>query len=310
MAKRTTEPAVVPPGDDIHRCGTAAVVGRPNVGKSTLLNALVGERVSIVGPKPQTTRHRILGIVTRERGQILLLDTPGLHKSDARAIGRRLNRTARQTLTEADVLIHVVEAGRWTGEDEGVWRAADDAGRPKLLAINKIDLTRDKSALLPFIAEVTAQRRYDEVVPVSAQKRQGLAELERAIIERLPAGPALRGADELTDRSERFLAAELVREQLMLRLSQELPYATTVEIEKFEDQDGRSAIDAVVWVERDGQKAIVIGAGGVQLKAIGTAARRSMERLFGRRIFLRLWVKVRENWSDDEAALRRFGYDE
>jgi len=305
----TPETAAVTDGGD-HRCGTAAVVGRPNVGKSSLLNALVGERLSITGPKAQTTRHRILGIVTRPAGQILLLDTPGLHRPDARAISRQLNRTARQVLGDADVIVHVVEAGRWGEEDEGVWQMLSGSSRPKLLALNKIDLKKDKSTLLPFIAKVTGARPYDAVVPVSARAREGLAELEQAIIERLPAGPALHGEDEFTDRNERFLAAELVREQLMLRLSQELPYSATVEIEQFDDKDGRCRIGAVIWVERDGQKSIVIGAGGAQLKAIGTAARHAMERLFGRRVFLRLWVKVRENWSDDEAALRRFGYGE
>jgi GTP-binding protein Era len=296
--------------DGDHRCGTVAVVGRPNVGKSTLLNALVGERLSITGPKPQTTRHRILGIVTRPAGQILLLDTPGLHKPDSRAISRQLNRTARQVLLDADVAVHVIEAGRWTAEDESVWQALAASSRPRLAALNKIDLNRDKSKLLPFIAKVSSGRDYDAVVPVSAKARKGLAELERAIIERLPRADAMYADDELTDRSERFLAAELVREQLMLRLSQELPYATTVEIEQFEEHDDRCEVGAVIWVERDGQKSIVIGAGGAQLKAIGTSARLAMERLFGRRVFLRLWVKVRENWSDDEAALRRFGYAE
>src|SRR5512143_3113337 len=291
-----------------HRCGTAAVVGRPNVGKSTLLNALIGQRLSITGPKPQTTRHRILGVVTRDAGQILVLDTPGLHKSAERAIGRQLNRTARQALSEADVAVHVVEAGRWSEEDEGVWRALADTTTPRLLVLNKIDVNKDKSALLPFIARVTAQRHYDAVLPVSAKTKDGIAALERAIIERLPPGPAILPADTLTDRSERFLAAELVREQLMLRLAQELPYATTVEIEEFREADGRCEVSAIIWVEREGQKAIVIGAGGAQLKAIGTAARRAMQRLFDRRVFLKLWVKVRENWSDDEAALRRFGY--
>jgi len=293
-----------------HRCGSVAVVGRPNVGKSTLLNALVGERLSIAGPKPQTTRHRILGIVTRPGAQILLLDTPGLHRDDGRAIGRQLNRTARQALAEADVAVHVVEAGRWTGEDDEVWQALVDVGRPKLLVLSKVDLKRDKTVLLPFIAKVTTGRDYDAVLPVSAKTRDGLDALEHAIVERLPFGPAIYTQDEFTDRSERFLAAEMIREQLMLRLAQELPYATSVEIEQFEERDGRSEIAAVIWVERDGQKSIVIGAGGAQLKAVGTAARHAMERLFGRRVFLRLWVKVRENWSDDEAALRRFGYGE
>jgi len=295
---------------DAHRCGTAAVVGRPNVGKSTLLNALIGQRLSITGPKPQTTRHRILGVVTREAGQILVLDTPGLHKSAERAIGRQLNRTARQALAEADIVVHVVEAGRWNEEDEGVWRALADTSAPRLLVLNKIDVKKDRSALLPFIARVTSNHAYEAVLLVSAKSGDGLAELERAIVERLPEGPAVFSADTLTDRSERFLAAELVREQLMLRLAQELPYATTVEIEEFREAEGRCEISAIIWVERDGQKAIVIGAGGAQLKAIGTAARRAMQRLFDRRVFLRLWVKVRDNWSDDEAALQRFGYTE
>jgi GTP-binding protein Era len=295
---------------DAHRCGTAAVVGRPNVGKSTLLNALIGQRLSITGPKPQTTRHRILGVVTREAGQILVLDTPGLHKSAERAIGRQLNRTARQTLAEADIVVHVAEAGRWNDEDEGVWRALSETAAPRLLVLNKIDVNKDRSALLPFIARITSNRAYEAVLLVSAKSGDGIAELERAIIERLPPGPAIFPADTLTDRSERFLAAELVREQLMLRLAQELPYATTVEIEEFREAGGRCEVSAIIWVERDGQKAIVIGAGGAQLKAIGTAARRAMQRLFDRRVFLRLWVKVRENWSDDEAALQRFGYTE
>jgi len=295
---------------DAHRCGTAAVVGRPNVGKSTLLNALIGQRLSITGPKPQTTRHRILGVVTREAGQILVLDTPGLHKSAERAIGRQLNRTARQALVEADIVVHVVEAGRWNDEDEGVWRALADTAAPRLLVLNKIDVKKDRSALLPFIARITSNHAYEAVLLVSAKSGDGLAELERAIVERLPEGPAIFSADTLTDRSERFLAAELVREQLMLRLAQELPYATTVEIEEFREAEGRCEISAIIWVERDGQKAIVIGAGGAQLKAIGTAARRAMQRLFDRRVFLRLWVKVRDNWSDDEAALQRFGYTE
>jgi GTPase len=297
-------------GVDGHRCGTAAVVGRPNVGKSTLLNALIGQRLSITGPKAQTTRHRILGVVTREAGQILVLDTPGLHKSAERAIGRQLNRTARQALAEADVVVHVVEAGRWNEEDEGVWRALTETTAPRLLVLNKIDVNKDRSALLPFIARITSNRHYDAVLLVSAKSKDGLGELERAVIERLPIGPAILPADTLTDRSERFLAGELVREQLMLRLAQELPYATTVEIEEFREAGERCEISAIIWVEREGQKAIVIGAGGAQLKAIGTAARRAMQRLFDRRVFLRLWVKVRDNWSDDEAALHRFGYSE
>jgi GTPase len=293
-----------------HRCGTAALVGRPNVGKSTLLNALIGSRLSIVGPKPQTTRHRILGILTRPQGQILFLDTPGLHRDVGRAINRQLNRAARQAIGEADVAVQVIEAGRWSGEDELVWKALAESGRPRLLALNKIDAKKDKKALLPLIAKIGQTHAYDGVFLVSARRRDGLAELERGILEHLPAAPPVYAEDELTDRSERFLAAELVREQLMLRLAQELPYATTVEIDDFSEGGKRAEIGATIWVEREGQKAIVIGAGGAQLKIIGSAARRAMEQVFERRVFLRLWVKVRENWSDDEASLRRFGYSD
>jgi GTP-binding protein Era len=293
------------------RCGTAAIVGRPNVGKSTLVNALVGQRLSIIGPKPQTTRHRILGIVTRAQGQILLLDTPGLHANAARAINRQLNRAARNAVSEADVCVHLVEAGRWTDEDQLVRNILADSTQPRLLAVNKVDAQKDKKLMLPYLQKVASDGFYSGVFLISAQKRDGIADLERAIISNLPVGEAQFVEDEFTDRSERFLAAELIREQLMLRLAQELPYSVTVEIESFTDRDDDVAeILAAIWVERDGQKAIVIGKGGEQLKEIGSAARVAMNRLFGRRVFLKLWVKVRENWSDDEAALQRFGYSE
>jgi GTP-binding protein Era len=290
-------------------CGTAALVGRPNVGKSTLLNAMLGWHLSIAGPKPQTTRHRILGILTRPQGQILFLDTPGLHRGGARAINRTLNRAARQAIAEADVAVQVVEAGRWTGEDTQVWNALD-AQRPRLLAINKVDAIKDKAALLPFIEKVGAERAFDAVFLVSARRRDGLDRLERGILDGLPQAPPVFGEDELTDRSERFLAGEMVREQVMLRLGQELPYAATVEVTQFSEEEGRAVVHATIWVEREGQKAIVIGAGGAQLKAIGSAARRVMEKAFDRRVHLQLWVRVQENWSDDEAALKRFGYSE
>ena len=305
MPQNPSDSAPVP-----HRCGTVALVGRPNVGKSTLLNALIGARLSIAGPKPQTTRHRILGILTRPTGQILFLDTPGLHRDGGRAINRQLNRAARQAIGEADVAVHVIEAGRWTQEDQLVWDALETSERPRLLAVNKVDAQKEKAQLLPFIAKISAAHAYAGVYLVSARKHDGLAELERAIVELLPVAPAAYAEDELTDRSERFLVAELVREQVMLRLGQELPYAATVEIEEFGGDEKRADIAAAIWVEREGQKGIVIGAGGAQLKAIGTAARHAMEKLLGRRVHLRLWVKVRQNWSDDEAALRRFGYSD
>ena len=293
-----------------HRYGQVALLGRPNVGKSTLLNALVGSPLSIVSPKPQTTRHRILGIASMEGAQVAFLDTPGLHLGGKRAMNRQLNRVARQVPEDADLLVHVIAAPRWTDEDEEVWQVVSRLSAPRLLVINKVDRMRDKAALLPFVAEVTSRHDYAGVHFLRATHGDGTDALLRDIVAHLPVGEARYAEDELTDRSERFLAAEMIREQLMLRLEDELPYATTVEIEKFE-QDGRLArIAAAIWVEREGQKGIVVGAGGAQLKAIGSAARRRMEALFDARVFLELWVKVRENWSDDESALRQFGYTE
>ncbi|HJT97689.1 MAG TPA: GTPase Era [Rhodanobacteraceae bacterium] len=292
-----------------HRFGHVALVGRPNVGKSTLLNALVGAALSIVTPKPQTTRHRILGVATRPDAQVVFLDTPGLHQDAKRAMNRRLNRVARQAPGEADLCVHVIEALRWTDEDEEASRLLAGFPAPRLLAINKVDRIEDKTRLLPFAAETARGREYASVHFIAARRGDGVPALLDDIVARLPEGPAAYGEDEMTDRSERFFAAEFIREQLMLRFSAELPYATAVEIERFEDAGGVAHIGAVIWVERDGQKAIVIGAGGRQLKAIGSAARRAMESMFGRRVFLELWVRVRESWSDDEAALSEFGYE-
>ncbi|MDZ3823495.1 MAG: GTPase Era [Pseudoxanthomonas sp.] len=290
------------------RSGHVALVGRPNVGKSSLLNALVGQRLCIVSPKPQTTRHRILGVVTRERGQIGYLDTPGLHGGGGSALNRQLNRTAQATLAGADVCVHVVEAGRWTAEDQAVARALAEAGVPCLLAVNKIDLVKDKSTLLPWLAEVGGAAHLSGVFLVSARRRDGLDRLEAGIVQALPEQEALYDDDTLTDRSERFLAAELVREQVMRQLGQELPYATTVEIEQFALEGRLRRIHAAIWVERDGQKAIVIGDKGSRLKEIGTRARLAMEQLFDGKVHLELWVKVRRGWSDDERALRDLGY--
>jgi len=296
--------------DTAHRFGHVALVGRPNVGKSTLLNAIVGAPLSIVTPKPQTTRHRIVGIATRPDAQIVFLDTPGLHQGGKGAMNRQLNRVARQVPDEADLSIHVIDAMRWTDEDENVWRLLAAHPKPRLLAINKVDRVTDKPRLLPFAAELTRERDYAAVHFIAARRGDGVPALLDDVVARLPQGAAAYGEDEMTDRSERFLAAEFVREQLMRRFSAELPYATAVEIERFEDIGGVAHIGAVIWVEREGQKAIVIGTGGQQLKAIGSAARRAMEHMFGRRVFLELWVRVRESWSDDETALRQLGYSE
>ena len=294
----------------VTRCGSVAIVGRPNVGKSTLLNALIDAPLSIVTPRAHTTRQRILGIANPEGGQILYLDTPGLHREAKRAINRSLNRAVHAAIAEADVGVQVVAAERWDDEDAAVYARLAERDIPRLLAVNKVDRVANKAKLLPFVEHLGQEREWGEVFMVSAQKRAGLAELERAILARLPEGEARFDTDTFTDRSERFLVAEMVREQLMRQLGEELPYATTVEIERFEDRpDGVAEIAAVVWVEREGQKAIVIGAGGRRAKAIGSAARRNIETLLDRKVFLKLWVRVRAGWSDDEAALKQFGYE-
>lgn len=292
------------------RAGTVAVLGRPNVGKSTLVNALVGAKVSIVSPRPQTTRHRLLGIASFPEGQLMLVDTPGIHGEQKRAMNRMMNRAARGAVEGVDAAMLVIEAGRWTDDDSLAYRALKASGVPCVLVINKVDKVPDKAALLPFIGEVTAEREFNAVYPLSALKRKGLEGLVKTVLALMPLSEPHYATDEITDRSERFLAGELVREQLMLRLGDELPYSTTVEIEKFELDGEMLRIAAVVWVEREGQKPIVIGKGGERMKAISTGARIGMEKLLGRKVFLETWCRVREGWSDDEAALRRFGYSD
>lgn len=292
------------------RSGHVAVVGRPNVGKSTLVNALVGHKVSIVAPKPQTTRHRILGIATGEDRQIVLIDTPGLHSAEGRAMSRQLNRTARGALGEGDVVLLVAEAARWNDEDEAVLAAAIDSGRPVVLALNKVDLVTDKGTLLPRIADLVRRHPFAAVVPVSARQRKGLDRLADELAGMLPEAGPLYDLDDLTDRSERFLVGELIREQVMRQLHAELPYSAAVVVDAFEAGPSLTRISASILVERDGQKGIVIGAGGARLKSIGSAARLSIERLLATRVFLELAVRVRESWSDDEVALRQLGYGE
>jgi GTP-binding protein Era len=290
------------------RFGQVALLGRPNVGKSTLLNALVGTHLSIVTAKPQTTRHRILGVAHHGDAQLAFLDTPGLHDAGRRALNRRLNRVARQVPDEADVLVHVIEALHWTDEDEYVWRLVAAHPQPRILVINKVDRVKDKSRLLPFAAGIARAHDYASMHYLAASRGDGTGPLLDELAAAAPVAAAAYDEDSLTDRSERFLAAEMVREQLMRRLSAELPYSIAVEIERFEDDAGLARIGAVIWVERDSQKAIVIGSGGRQLKSVGTDARHAMQALFGRRVHLELWVRVREGWSDDERALTAFGY--
>jgi GTP-binding protein Era len=294
------------------RSGAVAVIGRPNVGKSTLVNALVGAKVSITSNRPQTTRHRLLGIATFPGGQLQLVDTPGIHaeqgKRSGKAMHRMMNRAARGALEGVDAALLVVEAGRWDHEDGLAFEALRDAGLPVVLVVNQVDKLKDKTALLPFIAKVTEGRAFAAVHPLSALKRSGLAPLVASLLALMPEGAPAFAEDEITDKSQRFLAGELVREQLMLRLGDELPYAATVEIEKFEEDGELFRVAAVIWLERESQKAIVIGKGGERMKAISTGARIGMEKLFDRKVFLETWVRVREGWSDDEAALGRFGY--
>jgi len=292
------------------RSGHIAIIGRPNVGKSTLVNALVGSKISIVSNRPQTTRHRLLGIATFAHGQLVLVDTPGLHREQTGAMQRMLNRAARGALDGVDAAVLVVEAGRWDTEDADALKALIEAKLPLVLAVNQVDRCKDKSALLPYLQQMAGKHTFAAIHPVSALKRTGLDALVKTLLDLVPEGPALYAEDDITDKSQRFLAAERVREQLMRQLGKELPYRATVEIESFVEEGTLLRIGAVIWVEREGQKAIVIGKGGARLKAIGQKAREQMERLFGAKVFLQTWVRVRGGWSDDEAALRALGYSD
>jgi len=307
------EDAAAPaPSEGELRCGIAALVGRPNVGKSTLLNALLGQKVSIVSPRPQTTRTRIHGVLTRPGMQIIFADLPGIHSRQPKAINRYMNRMALASLADSDVNLFVIEALRWTDEDERALEELRAAQRPILLLINKVDRAHPKDRLLPFIAELSTKADFAEIVPLSALKRDNIERMPATIAKYLPESPLLYPADQLTDASDRFMAAEIIREKLTRRLQEEVPYGLVVEVEgmgEAEDEPGKLVIQAVIWVERTGQKAIVIGKGGEQLKEIGTAARLDLKRHFGRPVHLELWVKVREGWSDDENALRKFGFE-
>ena len=303
----TTTPAAGPA-----RRGKPALVGRPNVGKSTLLNALLGSKVSIVSPKPQTTRTRIHGVLTRPGLQIIFADLPGIHTKQPRAINRYMNRTALSSLADSDVNLFVIEALRWTDEDERALGELRQAGRPIVLVINKVDRAKPKERLLTFIDEIVRKAEFAEVVPLSALKRNNLERLPDVIARYLPESPQLYPPDQLTDVSDRFMAAEIVREKLTRRLQEEVPYGLVVEIEgmgEAEDEPGKLVIQAVIWVERTGQKAIVIGKGGELLKEVGRAARLELRHHFNQPVHLELWVKVREGWTDDESALRSFGFE-
>lgn len=290
------------------RSGYIAIVGRPNVGKSTLLNRLVGEKISIVSRKAQTTRHRITGILTKDDAQYVFVDTPGFQTKFSNALNRSMNRGVTQTLSDVDVVLFVVEAGRYDTKDKAVVRLLPK-DRPVILVINKTDQLKDRTALLPFLAEVSADHDYAAVVPVSAAKGRQTEDLLTEARKHLPHDGLMFPEDDLTDKSERFLASEYIREKVFRLLGDELPYATAVEIERFEIEGDLRRIFAAIVVDRDGHKAIVIGKGGEQLKRIATEARQDMERLFGGKVYLEVWVKVKSGWNDDERLLKSLGYE-
>ncbi len=300
---------MTPSADTPYRSGFAALVGRPNVGKSTLLNALIGTKLSIVTPRPQTTRHRILGIYTSATVQIAFVDTPGLHDAASRALNKAMNRTAAAALADADIVVLVAEALKWTAEDEAVLKRIARAGRAAIACINKVDTVRPRALLLPYLAEMAARHPFLEVVPVSALKADNLEALRGSIARHLPPAPKMFPDGELTDRSVRFRIAEAIREKLTLELNQEVPYGIAVEVENLEEGEGQLAVDAAIWVDREGQKPIVIGAKGERLKRVGRAARLALNEQLGARLHLNLWVKVRENWADNARALKELGLE-
>jgi GTP-binding protein Era len=289
--------------------GLIAIVGRPNVGKSTLLNALLGQKISITSKKPQTTRHRILGILTQDNKQAILVDTPGLHKEEKRAINRLMNRAASSSIAEVELIVFLVEGTHWTQDDELVLSKVKQSGAPCILVVNKTDNILDRDELLPHLQKLGAMHEFRDIVPISATKGQGVDTISQLCLSSLPESGFWFPEDHITDRSSRFMASEIIREKLIRFTGDELPYSTTVEIEQFKmDDKGIIHINALVLVERDSQKRMVIGNKGERLKTIGQEARRDMESLFDSKVFLETWVKVKSGWADDERALRSLGY--
>jgi GTPase len=290
------------------RCGHVAIVGRPSVGKSTLLNALIGQKISITSKKPQTTRHRIMGVLTEPGAQFIFVDTPGFQTQHRSPLHRKMNGAVRASLAEVDVVIVVVDSGRLMPADRVVVELLPER-TPAVAAINKVDRLKDKRALLPRLAELATWHAFAALVPISAERASQLAELKAEVAKHLPVGPPLYADDTLTDRDERFLAAELVREKIFRLLGDEVPYSTTVIIESFQLDGGLRRIGAVVLVEKAGQRAIMLGEGGITMKAIATQARQDMEALFGGKVFLEVFVRVRSGWAESDASLARLGYE-
>lgn len=296
--------------DPDFRCGFTTVAGRPNVGKSTLINRIVGRKLSITSNRPQTTRHRILGIVTSSSSQLVFVDTPGIHTGRTRTLNRYMNRIATKALAGVDLVVMVAEASGWTSRDAPILDRIAAEGVPTILVLNKIDRIKRREALLPTLDDTS--RRYDfaEIVPVSARTGENVERLRSLVESSMPISPPVFPEEQFTDRSTAFLAAEIVREKLIRRLGQELPHRLTVEIERFVEEERRTAINVLVWVERRQHKAIVIGREGALLKEAGTEARLEISRLLGRPVHLEIWVKVREGWTGDERALRGLGFSE
>ncbi|WP_062066009.1 GTPase Era [Cellvibrio sp. OA-2007] len=298
------------PDSTASRCGYVAIVGRPNVGKSTLLNHILGQKISITSRKPQTTRNAVVGIKTEGDVQIIFVDTPGMHLGQQKAINRYMNKAATSAMKDVDVVVFVIDRFIWTEEDEAVAEKLQYVGCPIILAVNKVDQIDDKESLLPHLQALSEKLNVAEIVPMSALRNTNLDRLEQLITERLPQGIHMYPEDQITDRSSRFMAAEIVREKITRQLGDELPYEMAVEIEEFKQEGNLLNISALILVERDGQKKILIGDKGSRIKLIGTEARTDMEKLFEMKIMLKLWVKVKSGWSDDERALRSLGYNE
>lgn len=290
-------------------CGFIAIIGRPNVGKSTLLNCLIGEKISITSRKPQTTRHKILGIRTTLPYQTIFVDTPGLHRKTQTSLNRYMNRAAKSTLNDVDAIIFVVDATRWTSDDDLVLEKLKTVSCPVILVINKIDCIKEKAQLLPLIEDYSKKLIFNSIFNISAKNHFGVDQLAKHVTELLPTNPFFFPVNDITDRSMRFFTAELIREKLMRNLGEEIPYSITVELEEFTEEGNLLRIGGLIWVEKDNHKQIVIGKNGEVLKKVGQAARLELEKKYGKKIFLRLWVKVKSGWSDDERALKSLGYE-
>lgn len=294
----------------LHRCGYVAIVGRPNVGKSTLLNYILGMKLSITSRKPQTTRHQILGVKTTKDSQTIYVDTPGIHQRSGTAINKYMNRAATSILDDVDVIVFVVQVKKWTDEDQAIVERLKKVSCPVLMVVNKIDKVASKKELLPLLSELASRGEFSEIIPVSALNGDNVEALENKVAPLLPENENFYPEDQITDRSMRFLATEIIREKLIRELGQELPYTSTVSIDKYVEDKDIVHIHATIYVESNGQKAIIIGKKGARLKSIGTVARKDISAMIDSKVYLNLWVKVREGWSNDERALRGLGYGE